>query len=664
MTICQLSTQTVNRIAAGEVIERPGSAVKELVENALDAGATEIEIITVSGGLSLIRITDNGHGMSAADLELAVERHATSKLRDEDLFNIGTLGFRGEALPSIGSVAHLSISTRQRPGDSNANAPGASGNAESDNTGFEIIVDRGNKHDVRPAALNYGTKLEVRELFSATPARLKFLKSERAENMAINDVVKRLAMANPQVGFTVTTGERTGLKLPRMDDSPEGLLQRLGKIMGRAFLADALRLDGEREGVRITGYAGLPTLHRPDTTGQYMFVNGRPVKDKLVVGAVRGAYGDLVPKGRFPLLALFVTLPPREVDVNVHPAKAEVRFRDAARVRSLIVGALRHALGEAGHRASVYGGAMTLEALARASTMQGGAGSGPLGGFASGPQDAATGMAGQPTAHGYQANYYNGGGSSMPHGLAEQMQAPLAGQVPADGPASFANQSLQSDQSHFAHLNGASADASAHTAALDPALMDQPLGAARAQIHETYIMAQTRDSLIIVDQHAAHERLVYERMKAMLKSGSVATQGLLIPEIVEMDGDEAAALIEQSDELAQLGLVLEAFGGGAIAVREIPALLGKTDVQGLVKDLAAEIMAGGKSFALAERLEAVCSTMACHGSVRAGRRLTPIEMNALLRDMEATPYSGQCNHGRPTYVELKLTDIEKLFGRR
>ena len=428
--------------------------------------------------------------------------------------------------------------------------------------------------------------------------------------------------------------------------------------MGREFVDDALRLDAERDGVQVSGFAGLPTLHRGDTMGQYLFVNGRPVRDKLVVGAVRGAYGDLVPKGRYPLLALFVTLNPRDVDVNVHPAKAEVRFRDAARVRALIVGALRHALGEAGHRASAYGGVQTLEALARAGTL---AAAGNAYGFDAGGQGQGAMSAGESASdngpggngamattqpHGYQASAQGGRSYHLPRGFGETMQTPLSGQSALSG------------------LGGANADTAAHETPLDPALLDQPLGAARAQIHETYILAQTRDSVIIVDQHAAHERLVYERMKAMLKSGKVTCQGLLIPQIVELDPDESAALVDHSDELAQLGLVLEAFGGGAIAVRETPALLGKTDVAGLVKDLAAEISTGGKDFALMERLEAVCSTMACHGSVRAGRRLTPDEMNALLRDMEATPFSGQCNHGRPTYVELKLADIEKLFGRR
>jgi len=650
MVIRQLSSQTINRIAAGEVIERPGSVVKELVENALDAAAREIDVVTVAGGLSLIRVSDDGHGMSPDDLQLAVERHATSKLSDEDLFNIATLGFRGEALPSIGSVAFLSISSRARaeacPDGARTGDAGTAAVRTSDagTGGAGIIVDRGRKGDVQPMAVNYGSTIEVRDLFSATPARLKFLKSERAENMNINGVVKRLAMAHPGVGFSVTTGERTGLKLPRVEDTPAGLLRRLGRIMGRAFVDDALPISGERDGLRVTGFAGLPTLHRSDTTQQYLFVNGRPVKDRLLVGALRAAYGDLIPKGRFALLALFVTLDPHDVDVNVHPAKTEVRFRDAGRVRSLIIGALRHALEEAGHKASMRGGAMTIAALTRAAGLAaGGVGAaGNEGVMAAAGGSYAAGHGGGPgyAGTGYNAGYRPYSGKSMMARFAEETQAPLAG------------------------LNATSADASADAEPPPPELLDKPLGAARAQLHETYILAQTRDSVVIVDQHAAHERLVYERMKAMLASGRVAGQGLLIPEIVDLDADEVAALAEQEEALAELGLVVEAFGATAVAVRETPALLGKTNIKGLVKDLAAEIASAGEGYVLKERLQAVCSTMACHGSVRAGRRLTPPEMNALLRDMEASPFSGQCNHGRPTYVELNLSDIERLFGRR
>ena len=607
MPIRQLSPATINRIAAGEVIERPASVVKELVENAIDAGARRIEVVSAAGGISLVRVTDDGSGMSADDLVLAVERHATSKLPNDDLSNIATLGFRGEALPSIGSVAKLIIQSRPR----NASA------------GAEVIVDRGTKLPVRPAALNFGTQIEVQDLFSATPARLKFVKSERSENIAILEVVKRLAMAHPIVAFEVTTGERASLRLPAEVGNVDGLLKRLGRIMGREFMADALPIAAEREGARLSGYAGLPTLNRQDAAQQFLFVNGRPVRDKVLIGAVRAAYGDHLPKGRHPLLALFLDIDPAELDVNVHPAKVEVRFRDAGLIRGLLIGALRQALEAAGHRASANLGTGALGMLERSRQ----------GAFA------------QPSA----ANG-NGGGfySQRPPqrapfltpGMAEAMQAPIEG------------------------LDGPSAEAAPIDDAQGEPQLSRPLGAPRAQLHETYIISQTEDGVVIVDQHAAHERLVYERMKGHLANGSVPSQGLLIPEIVELDDAEIDALTSQVETLARLGLVLEKFGEGAIAVRETPALLGETDVAGLVRDLAAELLREGESLLLQERLEAVCATMACHGSVRAGRRLNVAEMSALLREMEATPHSGQCNHGRPTYVELKLADIERLFGRR
>lgn len=603
MAIRQLPPQTVNRIAAGEVIERPASVVKELVENAIDAGARDVEVVTVNGGLSLIRVTDNGRGMSQDDLALCVERHATSKLADDDLSTISTLGFRGEALPSIGSVAHLSIVTAQQAG-----------------SGFEIVVDRGRKEGLKPAASNVGTKVEVRDLFSATPARLKFVKSERSENQAINEIMKRIAMAHPDIAFTVTTGQRTALALPKSGVSGDDLLARLGRIMGKDFLNDAIPVKAATEAATVRGFIGLPTLNRADASQQFLFVNGRPVKDKLLFGSVRAAYGDLLPRGRSPMLALFVDVAPTDVDVNVHPAKVEVRFRDAGRVRGLLISAMRAALGEAGHQASAFGGVKTIDTLASSIT----------------PSTANASYAPGTAANGNRPIYP---ARPMRGGLAEDLQAP------------------------FDAVTTPSANADA---TLDPIPADDmrcPLGAARAQLHETYIVAQTENSVVIVDQHAAHERLVYERMKKALGNGGVTRQGLLIPEIIELDDDDAQALADRSSELAELGLVVEAFGQGAIAVREVPALLGDCDIKGLVQDLADEIRSNGQSFALKDKLEAVCSRMACHGSVRAGRRLTPQEMNALLRDMEATPYSGQCNHGRPTYVELKLTDIERLFGR-
>ena len=599
MAVRQLTSETINRIAAGEVVERPASAVKELVENAIDAGAREIDIVSANGGLALIRITDDGMGMDARDLGLAVERHATSKLRDEDLFNISTLGFRGEALPSIGSIAHLEIRTRQSSADH----------------GIAIVVDRGRKGDVRPAAVNPGTIVEVRDLFSATPARLKFMKSERAENLAISEVVKRLAMAHPEIGFALTTGERTGLRLPACEPGPDGLLKRLGRIMGREFLADAVPL----EGVRLHGFVGLPTLNRPDSGLQFLFVNGRPVRDRLLLGALRGAYGDLVPKGRHPLVALFVELDPRAVDVNVHPAKAEVRFRDSGAVRSLLVGGIREVLERAGHRASAEGGARMLDMLARRADQ---------------PMSSSRSWSPAPPR------------SPLPTGFGEAMQAPLEG---LSAPSAAV---VMPD------------DAPAYETPTQTDATDHPLGAARAQLHNTYIVAETDDGIVIVDQHAAHERLVLERMKAMLSNGGVKRQGLLIPEVVDLDGDEVAALAEASPQLDKLGLAIEPFGTSAVLVREVPALLGQCDVAALVRDLAREVISEGTSGLLEARLDAILGTISCHGSVRAGRRLTGPEMNALLREMETTPRAGQCNHGRPTYVALSRADIERLFGRR
>lgn len=599
MPIRQLSAETVNRIAAGEVIERPASVVKELVENAIDADALDIEIVVAGGGLSLIRVADDGSGMSPPDLLLSVERHATSKLSEEDLFDIRSLGFRGEALASVGSIAHLEITSKLR---------GAA-------AGYSLSVVRGAKQDMKPAAINGGTAICVRDLFSATPARLKFMKSERAEVMAITDTVRRLAMAHPRIGFMLQTGEKKPLHFAREVDSAAGLLSRLGAIMGRAFMDDALEISGLGDGgsgrrpMRVFGYAGLPTLHRPDASLQFLFVNGRPVRDRVLIGAVKAAYGDLIPRGRSPLLALFVDVEPGDVDVNVHPTKAEVRFRDGGAVRALLVGALRQALAAAGHRASALGGTLTIETF-EANVL---------------PQ----------TWSGVPRPNFN-----MPKGFGEAMQAP------------------------FDSLDAPSAQMSAGANTATDGDLNFPLGAVRAQVHENYIVAQTRDGLVIVDQHAAHERIVYEKLKAGVASGRVATQGLLIPAIISLDADDAQSLIAKADELAELGLVIEGFGEGAVAVRETPALLGDTDIDGLVRDLAAEITREGSARALKDRLEAVASRMACHGSVRSGRRLTVNEMNALLRAMEATPYSGQCNHGRPTYVALKLADIERLFGRR
>jgi DNA mismatch repair protein MutL len=601
--IRRLSEGTINRIAAGEVVERPASAVKELVENALDAGARHIDITIDAGGRDLIRIADDGFGMSAEELALAVERHATSKLGvdgegREDLHNIATLGFRGEALPSIGAVARLAIVSRPRDG---ANA-------------HRISVGGGQVGAVEPTPGKSGTVVEVRDLFYATPARLKFMKSERAEALAVSDVVKRLAMANAETGFTLTSGGRHLLRLEPELPGTSGRLARLGAIMGRDFAENALSIDAVREGVGLSGFAGLPTYNRGTAQMQFLFVNGRPVRDKLIIGAVRGAYADFLARDRHPAVALFIDIDPGDVDVNVHPAKAEVRFRDAGLVRGLIVGALKHTLAGAGHRASTTVAGAALDALR--------------------PGAAAGSFAYTPNV-------------TSPRGLAENG---------SEWQGAFADLG-----GHGARVESApdlSADAG------NGANVDRPLGVARGQLHETYVVAQTADGIVIVDQHAAHERLVYERMKKAMETRGVVRQLLLIPEVVDLDEAEAARLTARAGELAELGFVLEAFGAGAVIVREVPAIFGKLDVAGLVRDLADDLSELDEALSLKERLEEVCGTIACHGSVRAGRRLTAEEMNALLREMEATPHSGQCNHGRPTYVELKLADIERLFGRR
>ncbi|HEX7885542.1 MAG TPA: DNA mismatch repair endonuclease MutL [Phenylobacterium sp.] len=613
MPIRRLPPELINRIAAGEVVERPASAVKELVENALDAGASEIQVQADGGGLSRILVADDGAGLAADQLPLAVERHATSKLNPDgageyDLLRIATMGFRGEALPSIGSVSRLSITSRAR-GLSDAHA---------------IFVEGGAVNAVTPAGFPgpHGARVEVRDLFYATPARLKFMKSERSESQAITEELKRQAMANEAVGFALDIDGRRTLRLPAEAPGDAGRLARLGAIMGREFSENALLIDHEREGVRLSGYAGLPTYNRGNAAHQYLFVNGRPVRDRLLQGALRGAYADFLARDRHPACALYVELDPGLVDVNVHPAKAEVRFRDPGLVRGLIVSGLRHSLAGAGHRAST-----TVAAAA-------------LGGFR--PQGLPSSYP-PPRASGAGFSAWSAGGwqaavQSIP-GLSEVSAR-------AEAPEGY----------------GGPGVADAPAPAFDP--VDYPLGAARAQVHETYIVAQTRDGVVIVDQHAAHERLVYERMKGELAEGGVARQALLLPEVVELDPAEAERVVSRAEELAALGLTIESFGPGAILVREVPALLGETDAAGLIRDIADDLAENGSALALKERLEDVCSTMACHGSVRAGRRLSAPEMNALLRQMEATPHSGQCNHGRPTYVELKLADIERLFGRR
>jgi DNA mismatch repair protein MutL len=597
MTVRRLDPVLVDRIAAGEVIERPAAAVKELVENAIDAGARAIAVTIAGGGRELIRVVDDGAGMTPEDLELAVERHATSKLPEGDLFAIRSLGFRGEALPSIGSVARLSIATRRH------DAAQGSG----------LVVEAGEKGVVRPLAAAPGTRIEVSDLFVFTPARLKFLKSDRAEAQAVSEMLRRLAIAHPEIRFSLS-GEHAGaFDWPAEPIGEEGLLRRLGRALGRDFPENALRIDAEREGIRLSGFAGLPTFHRGTSAGIHLSVNGRPVRDKLLLSAVRGAYADVVPSDRHPVLFLDIGCDPRAVDVNVHPAKSEVRFRDPALVRGLVVSALKAALAAAGHRATTTGGARTLDAFRAVLSM-------------------------------------GGGGNAIPR--PSFPQAP-SWSAPAPTP-----------QAGFADVGTPSADARAHLAEPSPDALDRPLGAARAQLHETYIVAQTREGVVIVDQHAAHERLVYERLKAERARNGITRQPLLLPEVVELDSVDADRLIAAGAELESLGLVLEAFGPGAVLVREAPSALAGGNLQRLVRDVADALSEHGTAGSLERRLDHVLATMACHNSVRAGRRMRPEEMDALLREMEITPNSGQCNHGRPTYVELKLSDIERLFGRR
>jgi len=618
MPIRQLTETMINQIAAGEVIERPASVVKELVENALDAGATRVEIATAGGGLSLIRVTDDGFGMHTAELPLAIGRHCTSKLAD-DIHDIRSLGFRGEALPSIGSVARLTI--RSRP-------------AQADH-GAEIAVDGGKVGPVRPAPSNRGTLVEVRDLFFATPARLKFMKGERAEASAIGDIVKRVAIAFPTVRFTLSGPDRTSLDLSPQAGDDAGRLARLAQVMGADFPANALEINAHREDVALTGHVSIPSFTRANALQQYAYVNGRPVRDKLIAGAIRGAYADVLPRDRHPVVALFLALDPALVDVNVHPAKADVRFRDPGMVRGLIVGAIRQALAAAGIRPA----SDAAQAMAGAFR----------------PGGAAYGHAAPANEHrGYQPGFRTAYAAGFDP--ARSPQRPLDG-----GPFSGFGEAVQAS---FDAGPALSADVRAALAESPRDVPENPLGAARAQVHGNYIVAQTPDSLIIVDQHAAHERLVYEALKTALHARPLPAQLLLLPEIVDLPADDVERLAMHAETLARFGLRLERFGPGAVAVRETPALLGEVDVQGLIRDLADEIADNDTVDALKQRLDRVASTMACHGSVRSGRLMKPDEMNALLRQMEATPGSGTCNHGRPTYIELKLSDIERLFGRR
>ncbi|MGD9614067.1 MAG: DNA mismatch repair endonuclease MutL [Alphaproteobacteria bacterium] len=594
MNIRLLPPVLVNRIAAGEVIERPAAAVKELVENAIDAGARNIEIVLRDGGRALVMVGDDGAGMTRDELDLAVERHCTSKLPGDDILDIKFLGFRGEALPSIGAVSRLRIVSRPKGADN----------------AWEIMVEGGAKRQPVPAAHPPGTRVEVRDLFFATPARLKFLKTARSERDYALDAVRRLAMACPQIGFTVIgDDERVLLRLPPAMSRED----RLTALLGRDFAENSVPVAASRDGFSLAGLIGLPTLNRGLPRDQYLVVNARPVRDKLLVGAVRGAYHDLLARDRHPVVALFLDGPPGEIDVNVHPAKTEIRFRDSGLVRGLIVGALRHALEAAGQRVST-----TTSAAALAAFRPGNGGARPS-----------------------TASRFLFPPSTPPSSLAETAAAMF---MPSGASA----------------LAGAVPEPRAEP---EP-LSDAPLGHARAQLHGTYILAETATGIVLVDQHAAHERLVYERMKQALQRDGVARQILLLPEIVELDPTAADRLAARAEELAEFGLVLEKFGTGAVIVREVPSLIPGLDVHALVRDLADELAEWGDALALRERIESVCGTLACHSSVRAGNRLSRDEMDALLRQMEVTPNSGQCNHGRPTYVELALGDIERLFGRR
>lgn len=610
MAVRRLDPVLVDRIAAGEVVERPAAAVKELVENALDAGAKRIDVAIEAGGRKLIRVIDDGCGMDEKDLALAVERHATSKIPDGDLTHIATLGFRGEALPSIAAVADLTIDTRA------VHAP----------HGFSIRVEAGDKRGLSASNWPRGARIEARNLFAATPARLKFLKTDRTETAAVVDVVKRLAMAHPQTRFTLAADDGALFDYPACGADAAGRARRIAQVLGEEFRANAFELAAERGEHRLYGLAGLPTYHRGNAQWQYVYVNGRPVKDKLFSGAIRAAYLDFLAHDRYPALVLFVECDPGSVDVNVHPAKAEVRFADPGQVRGLVVGALKQALAEKSHRSSTSSARAAIDMLSRSA----------------GASSSASSSAWRaPTP----ANWDLRHSPAAPTGFSERPQAAFDVGAPA-------------------------ADARPHDLAMDGegqaelAPDNAPLGAARAQLHETYIIAQTPDGLVIVDQHAAHERLVYEKLKRQRAENGVARQLLLIPVVVDLDAARMHALTPALDELAALGLVLEAFGPGAVLVRETPSVLGEIDHRRLVADIADLLAEDGDARGLSRRLDHVLATCACHHSVRAGRRLSAAEMNALLREMETTPGAGQCNHGRPTYVELKLADIEKLFGRK
>lgn len=610
MAIRVLPDNLINQIAAGEVVERPSSVVKELVENSIDAGATKIDITLIDGGKNLISISDNGCGMNEKDLALCVERHATSKLSDDDLFKIQFMGFRGEALPSISSVSRTTITTRTK-------------NSEN---AWKLEVSNGIKFDIMPAAHPCGTKIEVRDLFYSTPARLKFLKAGRTEIGYCSDIIKRIAMANPHIAFTLSDekGKRLSLN-SNQGDLFDSRLKRLSNILGKEFADNSVLIDAERGTIKITGYVSLPTLNKGNSLGQFLFVNNRPVRDKLLLGAIKGAYQDFLAHSRYPLCALFFEVDPIFVDVNVHPAKSEVRFRDAALVRGLLVSAIKNALISAGHKSS---NTLAIETLAT-----------------------------------IDKNLY------IPQPILKEHTDNISWNEPRPQYKHFDTKNhfipeLVNNFSVKDDYNNQTINSFAKTEEIkEEEVQKHPLGFAKAQFHNTYIISQNEDSIVITDQHAAHERIVYEKMKDNLEKGGAQTQMLLIPEIVELEDEDINRLMKASDDFKKLGLTIEEFGQGAIIVRETPALLGECDTKKLIKDLADDLAEWGENLSLTDKLQNVCATISCHGSVRSGRKLNVDEMNTLLRQMEKTPHSGQCNHGRPTYVELKIKDFEKLFGR-
>lgn len=655
--IRQLSDDMINRIAAGEVIERPASVVKELVENAIDAGARRIEVATAGGGKTLIRVIDDGFGMTREDLELAIGRHCTSKLSDETLTSIDTLGFRGEALPSIGAVGRLSIVTKHA----------------SEPHGWELSVEGGIRSQPKPAALNLGTRIEVRDLFFSTPARLKFLRGERAEASAIGEIVKRLAIAHPEIRFTLSGADRATTTYAAVE-GPDATRVRVGQILGAEFSENAVDLDVERDGIRITGQIGLPTYHRAASTHQFFSVNGRPVRDKLLFGALRGAYADVMAGDRHSVVVIDIALDPTEVDVNVHPTKADVRFREPQLVRGLIVSGIRATLANAGHRSATTGGRATLAALrpgwqpapAYPGTPAATTPATPVPRAPVLPERSQMGLS-LHSGHAGRAADWRREDTRVPPSRTWDWRdlAPVPTtaapdvEVPSYAPEGFA----EGEPEHADVAARADTPPSETIQPVAVPSLDHPLGQPRAQVHDNYIISETPDGFILVDAHAAHERLTYERLKAERATKSIARQILLIPEIVELAADEAATLLAVQPDLADAGLVIEPFGGQAVAVREVPVILGQFNLQRLIRDIADDLMDEGTSARIETRINRVLSTMACHGSVRTGRRLRLEEMDALLREMEVTPNSGQCNHGRPTWVELKLGDIERLFGR-